>query len=453
MNKRKNKYNYRESQLIIPKIRNLNINSQQINHQFNNNNNNKIFENKNPFNDNPLCHKVIIKPSKTNLYGIEFFFISNKIKKEDIFYEINLLNKNNDYKKIKSKSLIHYEIKIDKNKVNKKEPKYKFDSNLLFSLETLIPIKTIKENTGSIESLDVFPSGNFVAVSVENDILIYNTNFHLIQSIKNNDNSEYGTTCVYVIDNKFFLTCSKHIKFWKLNNNNIYYNTYKIENPHQGRRIYSIKFYNKGNNIVSCALDHYIKFYSKNNNNTFSYINQIEIEGTLTFVEINEKRNILINGSYNGIYLIDLNKYTIIDSCDNIKCMYQYSYTILSENKFITGGVINGKISVVDISTNKINEETMITFGETIWSILYLKEKDIIIVVSDRMTMKIYENITFKEIYQALEIHKNRVTGIVQLYKEIITTFSEDGTIKIWYINYKDKINKKNEENNYKIKD
>ena len=94
MNKRKNKYNYRESQLIIPKIRNLNINSQQINHQFNNNNNNKIFENKNPFNDNPLCHKVIIKPSKTNLYGIEFFFISNKIKKEDIFYEINLLNKN-----------------------------------------------------------------------------------------------------------------------------------------------------------------------------------------------------------------------------------------------------------------------------------------------------------------------------------------------------------------------
>ena len=200
-------------------------------------------------------------------------------------------------------------------------------------------------------------------------------------------------------------------------------------------------------------MDHYIKFYSKNNNNTFSYINQIEIEGTLTFVEINEKRNILINGSYNGIYLIDLNKYTIIDSCDNIKCMYQYSYTILSENKFITGGVINGKISVVDISTNKINEETMITFGETIWSILYLKEKDIIIVVSDRMTMKIYENITFKEIYQALEIHKNRVTGIVQLYKEIITTFSEDGTIKIWYINYKDKINKKNEENNYKIKD
>ena len=123
MNKRKNKYNYRESQLIIPKIRNLNINSQQINHQFNNNNNNKIFENKNPFNDNPLCHKVIIKPSKTNLYGIEFFFISNKIKKEDIFYEINLLNKNNDYKKIKIKSLIHYEIKINKNKVNKKKKK------------------------------------------------------------------------------------------------------------------------------------------------------------------------------------------------------------------------------------------------------------------------------------------------------------------------------------------
>ena len=58
--------------------------------------------------------------------------------------------------------------------------------------------------------------------------------------------------------------------------------------------------------------------------------------------------------------------------------------------------------------------------------------------------MKIYENVTFKEIYQALEIHKNRVTGIVQLFKGIISTFSEDGTIKIWYINYKDKIKKNN---------
>ena len=448
MNKRKDKQiNYRESQLIIPKIRNLNINSQQIK----NNNNNKKLRNKNPFDDNPLYHKVIIKPSKKNLDGIEFYFISNKIKKEDIFYEINLLNKNNDYKKIKSKSLIHYEIKIDKKIENKKEIKYKFDSNLLLSFETLIPIKTIKENTGSIESLDVFPSGNFVAVSIENDILIFNINFNLIQAIKNNDNSEYGTTCVYVINNKSFVTCSKHIIFWKLNNNNQFVNSHKIENPHLGRRIYSIKFYNNGNNIVSCALDHFIKFYSKNSNNTYTCINQIEIDGTLTFVEINEKRNILINGSYNGIYLIDLNNYKIIDSCNYIKCMYQYSYTILSENKFITGGVINGKISVVDISTNKFNEETMITFGETIWSILYLKEKDIIIVISDRMTMKIYENITFKEIYQALDIHKNRVTGITQLYKGIISTFSEDGTIKIWYINYKDKI--KNNNDNFKIKD
>ena len=81
MNKRKDKQiNYRESQLIIPKIRNLNINSQQIK----NNNNNKKLRNKNPFDDNPLYHKVIIKPSKKNLDGIEFYFISNKIKKEDI---------------------------------------------------------------------------------------------------------------------------------------------------------------------------------------------------------------------------------------------------------------------------------------------------------------------------------------------------------------------------------
>jgi len=440
-NKRKNKIiNYRESQLIIPRIRNLNIHSLKIKKI---NNNYEQLKNKNPFNDNPLCHKVIIKPSKNNLFENEFYFISNKIKNEDIIHEINLSNKNNDNKKCRSKSSIHYQIKIDNKIKNKIETKYKFNPNLLFSFDILIPIKILEHNTGSIESLDVFPSGKFIAVSIENDILIYNTNFELIQSIKNNDNCEYGTSCVYVINNNFFVTGSKHIKFWKLNNG-LYYNIYTIEKPHQGRRIYSIKFYNNENNIVSCALDHFINFYSKNINNTYTCIKKIEIDGTLTFVEINEKRNILINGSYIGIYLIDLNNYTIIDSCDYIKCMYQYSYAILSENKFITGGVIGGKISVVDISKNKFNEETIITFQETIWSILYLKEKDLIIAISDRMTMKIYENVTFKEIYQALEIHKNRVTGIVQLFKGIISTFSEDGTIKIWYINYKDKIKKNN---------
>ncbi len=324
-------------------------------------------------------------------------------------------------------------------KKKEKKKKYNIDEQLISEIDVIAPIHSINTNSGTIQSLDVFPSGNIVAVTSQNDIIICNTEFNIIQQIKNNEGNEDGISYVLVKDEENFLTASKHIKFWKLIGDS-FEEINKIEKPHDGK-IFCLKLYNHYQNLVSCCLDHCINFYEKNYNNSYKFITKIEINSTLTFVRVNEKKNILINGSYNGIYIIDLNNYTIINYNTLIKCMYSYSYCFINDEKFIVADSLRSCMYVQDISNNNFNQETIIQFAnEIIWGITYLKSLNLIIVAGDRATMKIYENVTYKLIYSIEKSHKNRVIGVVQLDNNLIASFSEDSVINFWCINYRNKI-------------
>ena len=306
-------------------------------------------------------------------------------------------------------------------------------------MNIITPIHSLNINSGIIQSLDVFPSGNIIAVTSQNDIIICNTEFNIIQQIKIKEINEDGISYVLIKDEENFITASKHIKFWKLIGDS-FEEFNRIENPHDGK-IFCLKLYNHYQNLVSCSLDHYINFYEKNYNKYYKLITKIQLNCTLTFVRVNEKKKILINGSYNGIYLIDLNNYTIINYTNLIKCMYSYSYCFLNDEKFIVADSLKGCMYVEDISNNNFNQETIIQFSnEIIWGITYLKSLNLIIAAGNRATMNIYENITYKLIYSIQNSHKNRVIGIIQLDNKLIASFSEDSVINIWYINYRNKI-------------
>ena len=454
MDSKKNIYirkpiNFRSSQIIFPKKKNdmMNIRNKVVIEE------SKKKENKNIFNDNPLCHRAIIHFRDNNKILLEFNFNKKEIEKEiekenekeKEKEKKNLHNYNLPLKKdksIRSRSLIPQEIrKEEKKNIKKKEKKkkYNIDETFLSEMNIITPIHSLNINSGIIQSLDVFPSGNIIAVTSQNDIIICNTEFNIIQQIKIKEINEDGISYVLIKDEENFITASKHIKFWKLIGDS-FEEFNRIENPHDGK-IFCLKLYNHYQNLVSCSLDHYINFYEKNYNKYYKLITKIQLNCTLTFVRVNEKKKILINGSYNGIYLIDLNNYTIINYTNLIKCMYSYSYCFLNDEKFIVADSLKGCMYVEDISNNNFNQETIIQFSnEIIWGITYLKSLNLIIAAGNRATMNIYENITYKLIYSIQNSHKNRVIGIVQLDNKLIASFSEDSVINIWYINYRNKI-------------
>ena len=85
-------------------------------------------------------------------------------------------------------------------------------------LDYLVEIKSIS-NHDSINSIGIFPSGNFITVSNDKSIIIYDNNLLEIQTILN----AHLNSIIYVSikDDNNFITCSKDIsiKIWIKTNN------------------------------------------------------------------------------------------------------------------------------------------------------------------------------------------------------------------------------------------
>jgi WD40 repeat protein len=87
--------------------------------------------------------------------------------------------------------------KIENEKINNKEKEEEDDDFFDFEDEfenyfqqqiislSISNIEKIKPHNDKITSISIFPSGNFISVSYDKSIIIYDSNFNIIQIIEN----------------------------------------------------------------------------------------------------------------------------------------------------------------------------------------------------------------------------------------------------------------------------
>ena len=116
-------------------------------------------------------------------------------------------------------------------------------------------IKSISEHENWITHIDVFPNKNFITVSMDKSIGIFNKDGILIKKIIN-AHEDYINHVNINPRNNNFITCSydNSIKIWSLINNE-YLNIKTILNAHENR-IWKVSYYNiHKEDIISCSDD------------------------------------------------------------------------------------------------------------------------------------------------------------------------------------------------------
>lgn len=385
----------------------LSSNSKSINIRIkkNNSNNNDIFENN--FSLKKLQKSKVFsnkKNTKDIIKGIIYFIEQNKIIYEE---KDNILN-------IILTSYNKRQIEFSLNKTEKNL------NNL-----NLILIKIIDSHNHRVSCVSIFPSGNFVSVSCDKSIKIWDTNFNLLQSIEeaHNDYINY----VSIKDANNFATCSrdKSIKLW-IKNENLFILNQLIKDAHESW-VFKIIYLINGN-IFSCSYDKTIKILEKIENN---YINTktINHSNIVYSILLSKYKNIFISSGEFGTKIYNLNNYECIFEFEDVKCWNWNSLCFLDENKIIIGGT-HGIIKIISLIEKKVVKE--INNGFNCWGIGIIDNIGAFITVGEGKNVKIYKKNNYEFIKEINDIHSDDIEGINVLNNNNILTYSWDKKIKIW---------------------
>ena len=343
---------------------------------------------------------------------------TNKLKLENITLkkEIDLLKPYKEKYEILESKLTSL-IEIIKNLELKTNNLEKYHSRLILK-------STINSHHMMINSLSVFPSGNFISVSDDKTIQIRDKNYNLQYKIIDAHNE--GISYVSIKDNKNFSTCSwdKTIKIWT-NINNIWSIKEIISNAHNND-IYKI-IYSTNNNIISCSKDNTVKIWKLINENKHQCEISLKNSEFIHSILLLEDKNILICSGKEGSYFWDIIKYKIIAHLKNATCVSWNSLTRFN-NTIIIGGLDN-IISIVSIEEKKIIK--IIDNNSLCWGICFLKEKNLIVSGGVDGDIKVY-NMNFECIQTIEKAHNDSINGLTVLNNGSIASFSLDSSIKIW---------------------
>ena len=385
----------------------LSSNSKSINIRIkkNNSNNNDIFENnfslKKSQKSKVFSNK---KNTKDIIKGIIYFIEQNKIIYEE---KDNILN-------IILTSYNKRQIEFSLNKTEKNL------NNL-----NLILIKIIDSHNHHVSCVSIFPSGNFVSVSCDKSIKIWDTNFNLLQSIEeaHNDYINY----VSIKDENNFATCSrdKSIKLW-IKNENLFILNQLIKDAHESW-VFKIIYLINGN-IFSCSYDKTIKIWEKMENN---YINTktINHSNIVYSILLSKYKNIFISSGEFGTKIYNLNNYECIFEIEDVKCWNWNSLCFLDENKIIIGGT-HGILKIISLIEKKVVKE--INNGFNCWGIGIIDHIGAFITVGEGKNVKLHKKRNYEFIKEINDIHSDDIEGINVLNNNNILTYSWDKKIKIW---------------------
>ncbi len=153
--------------------------------------------------------------------------------------------------------------------------KYKTKKKIL-TYCNLKKINSLSFHDQWIRALSVFQiSRNILSSSNDNSIIIYGTDFNIIQKIINAHDNEIID--LDILDENNFISCSndKNIKIWIKRNLNIInkfeFNLYYIINNAHNAQVNKIIYYNYGK-IISCGCDFKINIWEEYNiNNNINY--------------------------------------------------------------------------------------------------------------------------------------------------------------------------------------
>ena len=347
------------------------------------------------------------KNVKDIIKGICYF-----IDKEKIIYE-----ENNDNIKLSITSYNKRNLELIFNKIIPEKEK---PENLTFNL-----IKTINEHNHRITSISIFPSGNFVSVSCDKTIKIWDIKYNLIQNI-NEAHDDY-INFVSIKDENNFGTCSRdnNIKLW-IKKDNLFILNEIIKNAHENW-IFKI-IYLSNEKIFSCSYDKTLKIWEKINN-SYQNIKLIKHPNIIYSILLLEDKNFLLSSGEFGTFIFDLKTYNCILEFNEVKCWNWNSLCKLDNNRIIIGG-IHGIIKIISLLEKKVIKEINNEFN--CWGIYNLNNKGIFFTCGESKNIKIYRNNNYEYIKCINDVHLDDIEGIIELKNNIILTYSWDKTIKIW---------------------
>ena len=347
------------------------------------------------------------KNIKDIIKGICYF-----IEKEKIIYEETSENLNLSITSYNKRNLILT--------FNKKLPEKEKPENLNFTL-----IKSINEHNHRVTSISFFPSGNFISVSCDKTIKIWDSNYNLLQNIEeaHDDYINY----VSIKDENNFGTCARdnNIKLW-IKKENTFIIKDIIKNAHESW-VFKI-IYLSNDTIFSCSYDKTIKVWEKKNN-SYENIRLIKHSNIVYSILLLEDKNYLISSGEFGTNIYNINSFNCIIEYNEVKCWNWNSLCRLNEDKIIIGG-IHGIIKIISLLEKKVIKEINNEFN--CWGIAIINSRGIFLTCGENKNIKVYKTNNYQYIKDINNVHEDDIEGIIQLNNNLILTYSWDKTIKIW---------------------
>ena len=371
--------------------------------------------------------------TENNINSQNIINILNKL--ETIENRIILLEKENISLKKENEFLkkeiedLKREIEEIKTQKNKNENNNNIiDDNLKKEKDKkLKEIISIEAHDDAIFKVSVFPSGNFVSVSSDKSIKIWNKNNENIQNIKNahNDSIYY----VSIKDENNFATCSfdNSIKIWNKKTDK-FECIETITNTHN-KTIFKV-IYNLNNEIISCSYDKTVKIWSNKNKKKYECVKTFMHKFFVNTILLLEDKNILISAGWDGTYFWNYNTYENINKINDAICLSCDALRRMDNNKIIVGGKGDCKIKIISINEMKIINE--VNNGFTCYGILVMINKGVFLTGGKCKDIKIFDCNSLQCVQNIINAHNNSIIGFTQFNDGSVISYSWDNTIKIW---------------------
>ena len=310
------------------------------------------------------------------------------------------------------------EIEIIKQRVNSK--KQLKNCNLQ-------KIAKIKAHEDYITTIANFPSGNFISLSWDKSIKIFDKIYRTIHHIKNAHNSWVRSVAIESDD--FFITCSLDcsIKSW-LKKENEYINHQTIERAHEtdiNKIIFSSNRY-----LLSCSDDHLIKIWKKVEDNKYKFLLYISHTDKVYSLLLFEDKNCLVSTGHYETKIWNFN----INNLNDIKTIKIFDFDTycecrnvlnrLDEDKFFVGGKNKSSLKIISISKNEILYTIEIPFQCLCIRTIY--ERGIFLVGGYSKDLLIFRSDNYELLQKYENAHEQYIEGITQLSNGLIATHGWD---------------------------
>ncbi len=284
--------------------------------------------------------------------------------------------------------------------------------------------KTINAHSKLITSIAIFPSGNFLSVSWDRTIKIWDLNYNLLSTIYD-DITDYIVNVCIKDENTFIISLyDKSIKVFKKNEDN-YIFTSSIEKDYED--IINKLIFISNNQLILCS-ENKIDIFEEINDNKYQFnMRLLSKANILSMIYIKEKNYLIASGD-KGTYIFNLNYSEMISEFNDAICVTNNSLFKIKDNIFV-GGDNGGFIKVISINENKIIKTINNEF--TCYGIWGIEDKSLLLTCGWNKSIKIYNSDTFICIQTIKNAHEDDVRGLIELNNCHIASYS-NGIINIW---------------------